>query len=136
LHVAFAPFAAPRLLTLCAQPCSRAAVPTTFARCGAAATLLQVQALQATAPRQQILVMGADFWRAAAPVRSPMACFMLQMPLLERSCDERCGVRRVTLMAGQYEEPVSRRRARAGHRISPHFSARAAAEAESPAQVG
>ena len=52
--------------------------------------------MQALSRRNHALAnpfLGTDLWRAAAPERSHMACATLQIPLLQRSCDERCGAR-------------------------------------------
>jgi len=73
--------------------CSRDTVPAPFARCGAAAKPCCMQALSWRNHALANPFLGADLWRAAAPERCHMACDTLQMPLLQRSCDERCGAR-------------------------------------------
>ena len=90
---AFAPFTALRLPNPVRAVCSRAAVPLPFERCGAGAKLCCTRGPRQRHHAATKLPLGADFWRAAAPVRGPMAFALLQMPLLERSCDERCGAR-------------------------------------------
>ena len=132
----FAPFTAQRLPNPVRAACSRPAVAPPFARCGAGAQLCCARGPAATAPCQSNCALGADFWRAAAPVRGPMVFATLQMPLLERSCDERCGARRSYANGRQLYISEWWCRARARRRIGPHCSARAAAEAVALAQVG